>query len=162
MATIAPNVRQWYTQVRQNNLAKGGVLPPLQNVQFQQGIANANSGYGQQLAQNAYNRGQSQAGFGQQRTQLLQQFHDMRQQMPYQANAQGILGSGIWHQQLQDAAKNQTQALGALQLQQGGAVGQFDLLRQQLEQQRAQQLANLRAQRVAALQQQSLNLQGLG
>lgn len=140
--------------------ARAGTLPPQQEVQLQQGMSNANLQYGQQLAQNNYQRGQTDQQYGDQLANLQRAIEQRRTIMPYGYNARGLLGSGIWRQGLQDFSTGNALQYGQLSRQRAGALGGFTLAQQQLEQQRNAQLANLKQQKAAALQQQGLGLQG--
>lgn len=142
--------------------ASAGTLGPLGEAQYNTAKSNAQLQYGQGIAQNAYQRGQAQAQYGDQRSGLIRQFGQLRERLPYASNAMGMLGSGVWHRQLNKALGDQQYNLGILRRQEAGALGGYDLMRTQLEQTRSNALANLIAQRTGGLQQIALNKKPIG
>jgi hypothetical protein len=137
-------------------------LQPLQEMQFQQGLSNANFDYLDALAQNKFDRDTASGGFGRLRRDLLDRLGQQRQALPYQYNRRGIYGSGIWKRGLQDFQKARTNMLGNHDYQRAQSLGRFDLMRQQLESRRAKLLGNIRTARQGAVQQQLLGLNGYG
>lgn len=126
-------------------------VPNAAEAGFQQQRQAANEQYRTSLAGNAYQRSGVAQDYATRFRDLTQQFSKQREYMPYQFNQRGLLGGGLWRQGLQDYGQANLRAQGDLRMQQSQQLGSFDLVRQQIEAQRAQALAAIEAQRQALI-----------
>jgi hypothetical protein len=141
----------WQQTYQKQHMATPLGLPSGAEANFGAQRNSANEAYGSQVANNDYQR----AGTAQ---DYIARFRDMatgydkqRAQLPYAANAHGLLHSGVYHQQLQDYAQQRLRGYGDMQNAQAQQLGAFDLVRQNIEAQRAQALASIEAQRQALM-----------
>lgn len=126
-------------------------IPSAAETGFQQQRQATNEQYRTNLAGNAYQRSGVAQDYANRFRDMTTQFTKQREQLPYGYNARGLLGSGIWRQGLQDFSQQRLRASGDLRLQKSQQLGAFDLVRQQIESQRAQALAAIEAQRQALI-----------
>jgi hypothetical protein len=117
-----------------------------------------NLGYKQGLAENTFQRQGVNLGYGDERRRLGREFGRSRRAMPYQANARGLLRSGIYKQGLQDWGQDRTTALSGLLRQRQQALGGLDLGRQRLEENRTGSLGDIDAQEAARRQELAARL----
>lgn len=126
-------------------------LPAGAEAQFGQQRQAVGEQYQTSLAANDYARSGTQQDYIARFRDLADMFNKQREQLPYGANARGLLGSGIYRQGLQDYAQHRTRAYGDMNAAQTQQLGGFDLVRKQIESQRAQALASIEAQRQAMM-----------
>lgn len=121
-----------------------------------------NNQYAIQKAQSLFQQGNAEAEFGPQMDELKRKFLMMRRQMPYEANRRGMLGSGLWREQLGEYERQRKFALGGLARQQDAALGNFRFDRLGMVSGRDRQLADLQAAMASARQQRALQGLNLG
>lgn len=159
---VDPKVKLWMDTIKWNQAAAAHTpfgpvkptplgLPAGAEAQFGQQRQSVGEQYQTALAGNDYNRSGVQQDYVRQFRDMADSYNKQREQMPYGANARGLLGSGIYRQGLQDYAQQRTRAYGDLNTAQTQQLGGFDLVRKQIESQRAQALASIEAQRQALM-----------
>jgi hypothetical protein len=171
VAVRNPNFGKWIAGL----VARQPKLPATAATAFAQARTNAIQQYGQQSAQNRYDRASAVGQFGQQqhslgvqfgndRASLLEQLRQQRIGVQYGYTGRGLLGSGIQQQGIQDwqtgatmrqrtMAQNQALQYGNLAQTRSRTLGRYDLAAQQIEQRRRTALAQIEQQRLAAIQQ---------
>lgn len=120
----------------------------------------ANRQYGQGLARNQFARQTYLGDFASRLRDLRRGFSQARNQMPYQANARGLLRSGIYKQGLSDYGADRQRAIADALRQRTSSLGGFTLDRNQAEETRAQLLADIAAQEAARRQQLAAQIRG--
>lgn len=113
----------------------------------------ANLNYNQGLSRLAFERNGVQQQFGSASRNLTKQYGQAREQVPYSALQRGILGSGIYRQDLSQLAQDRTHALGDLLQQRTQGLGDLSLRSAGLQQTRGTLLADIEAQQAARRQQ---------
>lgn len=100
--------------------------------------------YSQGLAGIQFQQGNAQQNYGISRDNLVRQFDQMREKLPFQYNARGLMNSGVFKQGLADYADNRVRGLNQFDTQHQQNMAGFGLQRQNLEGTWKQQQENIK------------------
>lgn len=150
--TNRPAVDAYWKQVQaqQHPVTPVGLTSPLQS-SFDASKLATNQSYKLGLANNAFQDGTLRNNFVQQFRDLAQKYTLQRAAAPYSYNHRGMLGSGVYHQGVEDMAQMNLRNFGALQANETGQLGNLESQKQQLLSQRDMALAQIEQQRQAAI-----------
>lgn len=93
----------------------------LANLQYKQGMANVD-----------FQQGNAVQNYGMSRDNLVRQFDQMREKLPYSYNSRGLMNSGIYKQGLTDFGESRVRGLNQFDTAHQQTMGGFGLQKQQL------------------------------
>lgn len=131
IAGIDPGQRQQAYDTYVNELVPQIGATELAQIQAQRDQLRNN--YAQQLAQLNYQQSVSDQNYGASKTNLMRQFDQMREKLPYGYNARGLMNSGVYSQGLQDYGDQRVRSLGDFEMRRQQQQGDFGLRRNQME-----------------------------
>jgi hypothetical protein len=134
-------------------------IDPAQYADYSNMRRKATSAYGQGMAKNAYDVGEANAGYANKRADLIKQFGQVREKLPYGYNKRGILRSGIALRGYQQNASDQLQGLQRAGQEQQSALAGLTLGAQNLNQNYGDDVATAEEYRNRMLQQLAMRLQ---
>ena len=117
-------------------------IEPAQYQQYQQMRRKADIDYGQGAAKNAFDVGETNAQYSNQRADLIKQFTQMREKLPYGYNKRGLMRSGIAQRGYQQNASDQLQGLQRAGQANQSALAQLTMQQQNLNQNYGADVAN--------------------
>ena len=131
IAGIDPSQRQQAYDVYVNQMIPQVSAADLANIQNMRDVAGLQRTQG--LANVDYQQGNAVQNYGISRDNLVRQFDQMRQSLPYQYNSRGLMNSGIYQQGLSNYADNRVRGLNQFDTQHQQNMAGFGLQRQGLE-----------------------------
>lgn len=142
-------------------MADLNMLSPEEQNQFNVRRMQAGASLGNQRAQIEFNRANAQGNKAAETSSLTQRFNRMRQQLPGQFNARGVLTSGIYGQGLKDYSLDRTRAFSDLGRKYQQMLSGYGIQQQQAESGYGLQMADIAAQEAMRRAQIAASLRGL-
>lgn len=131
IAGIDPGQRQQAYDTYVNEMIPQVSAVDLANIENARNMATLQRSQG--LANVDFQQGNAQQNYGISRDNLVRQFDQMRQSLPYQYNSRGLMNSGVYQQGLQNYADSRLRGLNQFDTQHQQNMAGFGLQKQQVE-----------------------------